>query len=616
MRREIRRALWASTIATLTVACGAAHAIPKRSTQETIFRAMDDELKRSLGRLELETLAPPFYMSYDIRDFELLSVSATLGAVVRSDLRLVRDHGIRVMVGSYEKNDENFLDLSPGAHSSSRLHGNASLPLEDDYEGIRRALWIATDNVYKRAAEAYERKKAALAQQNVSDETANLADFAKVPVSQVAIAPRAFPIERKKWEAVAEQLSALFRDQPDIFSSRVSVTVCRGSVYLINSEGTKVVQPVSYVGVAARASTQAIDGEPLRDAVAFHGLIPSDLPSAATMRATVAAMAKHLVALRTAAPFDESYSGPVLFEGQAAAELLVQRLFTGAQGLLAYRRPVVSDPRAAALLGRLEGELLTERIGKRILPRHVTIKAQPHRTRAQGKRLIGAIEVDADGVRPPDEIVLVENGVLKGLLSNRIPTKVTDTSNGHQRHVVGRIGITGAALGPTVVEISTSKGKSAAELKKELLELAAEEDLKYALVVRRLASSADGLGTGRRGGRDNQTVLSAPLQMVRVDLATGKEDLARSAILGGVTISALRRLAGVAARAQVYNTLVPPGRIGARFGFGASGLGAPASFILPRAILIEELTVTKERRDYNPTLPVLPSPLRGTSATR
>jgi hypothetical protein len=571
---------------------------------------MTDELKRNLDGLKLEGLERPFFIGFDVRDFERLQVHATLGAVVRSELRPIRDHTTRVLVGSYASNDENFLDMG-GMLGRARMHGNSSLPLEDDYQGIRRALWIATDAVYKGAAETYERKQAALAQQTREVEDEELADFSRMKPRTVKLPPRTFEIDEADWQKVATDLSAVFRNEPEIYASGVWVTVARGMAHVANSEGSQIVQPVSYVGVFASASTQATDGAPLSDAIAFHGLVPGDLPPARVMHAAIKEMAGRLTALRAAPTLEGTYSGPVLFEDQAAAELISQRLFAGVSGLLAYRRPVVSNARAAGFLSRMEGETLLDRLGKRILPRDVSVKVQPHRAEALGKRLVGAMKVDADGVEPPAEIVLVEDGILKTMLNNRTPTKVSQRSSGHQRYVVGRGGIAGDALGPSVVELTSSKAKPLAELRQRLIELAEEEGLEYALVVKRLASAADGAHGSNGHSSGDGVPLPEPVAIYRLWLKTGNEELIRSATLGGLAVSALRHIEGFAKEAQVYNTLSSGRSTEGLFQGAGPGSGIPASFILPRGLLLEELEVNEVKRDFAPTLPVVPSPLAG-----
>ena len=183
------------SLISLFIAIGALVPVHGQTTREIIMRAMKDELARNMERLKLENLERPFFISYTISDARTMEVTATLGAVVQSSENHIRNHNVRVMVGDYSRNDENFRDIS-GGFRSTMLGASARIPLEDDYDGIRRALWIATDNVYKRASEQYERKIAALEQQSLSAEEAELEDFSRAPVVEYTAPPRTFKMNQ------------------------------------------------------------------------------------------------------------------------------------------------------------------------------------------------------------------------------------------------------------------------------------------------------------------------------------------------------------------------------------------------------------------------------------
>jgi len=596
----------------------------EKSTRDIIQRAMRDELTRNVERLTLENLESPFYISYTIRDVKTMTVTATLGAVVRSEENRYRNHSVRVMVGSYSRTDENFLDFGGGSYRRTRLQNADALPLEDDYQGIRRALWIATDNVYKIASENYERKKAALQQQNLTQEAEALDDFSKVPTIQMTQPPRVLEMDRLGWEKYAIALSRIFRDYPDLYSSQVRVFIYQADVYFINNEDTETLQPLTLASVSVNASTQAVDGEPLNDHVLYYGLTPADLPSLSAMEDGIKALAEELVILRTAPTFDDSYMGPILLEGQAVAEFFAQRLFTGVNGLLSHRKPAVSDARSARYLSETSGRLLEENIDRRILSRDLSVKALPGKQTHRGKNLIGTTVVDGEGVRAPEEILLVENGMLKTLLHDRMPTPKIKTSNGHRRPIIATGLLASSALGPSVISVSTSQGKPVKEMKKKLLELAREEGLDYAIIVRKLACPISGIDLRMDpmawltagGGSSRPTALTEPILVYRVSVEDGREEPVRSVKLGDVSLSTLRHLLGTSKEHFVYNTLVPAvGGLDVWYSYArrVSTQGVPASFIVPESLLLEELEVENAKHDFTPKMPVVSSPLAETN---
>jgi len=570
-------------------------------TRTVIMDAMRDELRRNIERLSLENMERPFFISYNLYDTRTVEIVASLGSIVRFNENRNRNSNVRVMVGDYSLNDENFeaTGLSAG---SSMIHGSGRLPIENDYDGIRRSLWLATDDVYKRAAEAFEQKKAALKQQTVTEE-AMIDDFAKAPVLTHLEPQRTYEVDRRKWERFAGDLSRVFRKYPDIYSSYVRLLFYRTDMFFVNSEGTEVIQPLTIAAVQVNAYTQAEDGEPLSHHFAVYRTAPGELPGRREMLKAVERMAEELTALRTAPVFEDSYFGPVMFEKQAAAEFFAQRLFSGKSGLIAYRRPITENRG----YGYSDDDItLDDRMGRRILSRDLSIKALPGMEEYDGMKLLGRCAVDMEGVRTPPELVLVENGILKTLLTNRTPTPKIRESNGHQRPVIGNGYWTSSTTGPSVVAVTTSDGKSDGELKEELLRRAREEGLEYGILVRALKPYITGAQyydpmvrmTSTYGRRDG-TTLTKPILIYKVYVDDGPEELVRSAKLGSVTLSTLRHIAASSGRRYCYNTLTTSNW----------RQGIPASFIVPEKIILEELEVKKEKRDYTPKPPVVPSPL-------
>ena len=539
-----------------------------KTTREIILSAMKDEMARNMEQLQLENLQRPFFISYTILDAKTMEVTATLGSIIYSNENHFRSHNVRVMVGDYKLNDENFRDRNPGGFQWTLLRGTDRLPLEDDYYGIRRALWIATDRVYKSASENYERKIAALDQQELSEEEKALEDFSQAPIVKYTEPARLFDMERTKWEKTAKEISAIFQNYPDIYSSQIRIYFYQGDTYFLNSEGTEVVQPLTLVDMYINASTQAVDGEPLDDITVYIGMIPQDLPATKILKQNVKEMAERLILLRTAPVFEDSYTGPVMFENQAVAELIAQRLFTGPSGLLTFRQPIMASSTRSR---PSQSQSLEDKIGTRILSRDLTVKAMPAMDTFSGVKLIGSFKVDAEGVKPPEELVLVENGILKTLLSNRTPTTKVKESNGHQRPLISRAS---SRLGPSVILMTTSDGKSKAEMKSELLQLAKDEGLDYGIIVRKISS------------------ITRPIIIYRVSVEDGKEELVRSVKLGRLSLSSLRRIYASADAQFLYQRG-----------------GVPASFIVPQSLIFEELEVEQEKRTYTPKLPVVPSPL-------
>ena len=156
---------------------------PAPAADDVVMKAMRDELDRSMKQLQLEQLEKPYFISYHVQDRTSLDTSATFGALLSGGLARARYLTVQVRVGDYQSDNSNFMTYPPQANG---LTENVLLPLDDDYQELRRQIWLATDTAYKAALEMLSRKRAALENRKARE---NLPDFSK---EQPATALRAF----------------------------------------------------------------------------------------------------------------------------------------------------------------------------------------------------------------------------------------------------------------------------------------------------------------------------------------------------------------------------------------------------------------------------------------
>ena len=284
---------------------------------DPIFQAMHDEIARALT-LSMPNLEKPYFVEYVIDEEESFSVSATLGGVLARRQERFRSPDIHLRVGDYKFDNGNYLGSGPGG---SR-YDLARFPLEDNYPLLRRYFWLMADSAYKSAVESISRKRAAMRNMQQNEQ---LNDFAHAdPVRSVRPLKR-LVLDEEPWVARVKALSAIFTQYPDVRNSDVELNASEGGLHLVNSEGSEVREPESVAFLRARAVAQAADGMSLRDAVTFHAVDAAHLPSEAELRRGIAELADNLVALAKA-PKGEDYSGPVLFEGLAGAQVFAEEI--------------------------------------------------------------------------------------------------------------------------------------------------------------------------------------------------------------------------------------------------------------------------------------------------
>jgi hypothetical protein len=557
-----------------------------------ILRAMRDELDRSR---QLRVVGGgddvPYFISYTLNDIDSYRISASMGAAVSIGHNHGRVPDIEIRVGNYDF--DNTGHIFSGIYTGSRLDG--TWPLDDSYQNLREALWLGTDRAYKTALESMARKRAALNNANAPAE--KLGDFSKAdPVKNVGkVAHKKFA--QPAWEARVVGLSGVFNSYPEVLSSFVDFQELEGATYIVNNEGTTIRYADDLTLLHSKADAQAPDGMFVRDAVSFQELDIDKMPSEAEMRKALVTVAENVRALAKA-PAGSSFSGPTLFEPQAAAQLLAQLI---GENLAVPRKPLAEPGRAVNFL---PSELETK-IGSRILPEWVDVTDDPTQTAWNGHPLPGNYSFDDEGV-PGKAVPVIEKGILKNFLTTRQPIKGFSASNGHAR-LPGSYGAKSAAISNLFVK--SSQATPLADLKKKLIDMCKERGKEYGMLVRKLDFPYSGNAAELRqlassGGQSGGSVrpVSPPVLVYRV-YADGREELVRGLRFRGLSTRALRDVLAASqetAQFDFTNNAAPLAML------GAGGFLAPAAVISP-ALLFDEIEFELPQEQL-PKLPIVPPP--------
>ncbi|MCU0858240.1 MAG: hypothetical protein MUC65_07545 [Pontiellaceae bacterium] len=90
----------------------APEAAGQHDLKTSIKEAMRDEMSRNIENLALENLQKPFFISYLISDAKTLFIKSSLGAIVRSEEVPYRKLLSQVLVGNYQRNNLQFVDMN------------------------------------------------------------------------------------------------------------------------------------------------------------------------------------------------------------------------------------------------------------------------------------------------------------------------------------------------------------------------------------------------------------------------------------------------------------------------------------------------------------------------
>ncbi len=516
---------------------------------DPVLKAMGDELNRSITQLKLNDLDKPYFIQYTLYDDEDFKASATFGSLTRSSPSHDRVIHAQVRVGDYDFDNTGFSGGRGGGGGSTGA--GLQTTLDDDYDALRHSLWLATDAAYKSAVETIAQKRAYT--QNRTQQEDPVPDFSKEKAT-VAFSPKMkMPLERAKIENQLRELSKIFRDFPAVQQSSISYHARLNHRYIVNSEGTKTMEPLLLIALQASASTQAADGMQISISLPFSARSFDEMPSTQALSDAVRQIGKDLTALRTAPVLDANYSGPVLLVGQASSEMFARVL---APELTEERGPIGGRG------GQSSGSALSDRMKRPVLPASLSIFDDPSLTRSGNTPLIGHYPIDDQGI-PGQRVSLVEDGLLTNLLTSRRPSKDRPQSNGHGRGVPGR---ETTQISNFIVKVDKD-GKSYDELKAELMRLAKEERLDYGIMIKQVSG--------------NQGPIGAPVLTYKVHVATGREELIRGGTATGLTVQSLRHIQAFGSDSFVQNRLV-----------GTQDAETPTSIVAP-SIILEELTLDR-----------------------
>ena len=531
-------------------AFGASEQTRADAEKDPVLKAMLTELDRSMSLLQLKGFAKPFFIQYRIEDVDDFVARAEFGSgegVQHTHQRVAR---VTVRVGDYKTDS-----------SGGRGDGALELAsLDDDPIALRSALWTATDQAYKAALAAYAQKQASLKQV----ETPPQADDFSHEKSLISLSePAALKLDEEAWTVRVAQVSGLYKDDPsaragegNIHYSNAQFQGRASTTWLVTSEGTIVRKAAEEFQEVYAVGTQAADGMRLDRSYSSTGSSLKDLDGEDAFNKHALELIASLAELRHAPLVEEEYHGPILLSADAGADTMRDLL---GRGILATRPPLGTE-------ARTNGPFASS-FHAQTMPDFMNVADDPGLQSYDGKRLVGAYDVDDEGV-PALAVKVVEAGRLENYLIGREPVRDFPQSNGH-----GRAGVTGAprpAMG--VLKVSTTSGLSDDDLNRKLLALAKDRGLKSAYYVQTLGGA------------------STPRLLYRVN-PDGKRELVRGATLDEIDQRALR--SSVAAAGKDL--------------FVANYFGDVPQTVLAPAMLFEDATVRRANAK-NEKLPFYPPP--------
>ena len=449
----------------------AGDAVPAAApTTDGLLDALAAGASRAAQELRLEDAEAPAWVVVTVDDRDTARISAEFGELRRETGNRLRPARIEVVVGTHELN-------------SSRIDGGAvaTLPeaiskpilvVDDAPVALARDLWLTTDSSYKAAVTRLALKAAARRGMGGEPPPPDWTEAEPVIAVDLGEIP---PVDRDRLRTIATEASARLKGLGGTLrAGQVIAGETQGRLYQVDTAGTRIVRPHGHAAVYAYADLVTDGGVRLFDRRQWVARTVEDLPPVDEIADAVERMGLALLGRAEATAVDY-YEGPVVFEGEAAADLFRYLLPGEVRGTpptpeagRTYQQQVRGGPR----------------LGRRVLPGGWTMVDDPADV---PEGLAGGHLYDLEGVRA-QPVTLVEDGYVRDFVMSRVPRRDRSGSNGHCR---------GSIQGGWAARLSswTVKPKRllpAARFEREVQSLRRAAGQQAVLVVRRMEQGWEG----------------------------------------------------------------------------------------------------------------------------
>ena len=538
--------------------------------QDPLLDILRSELNHQFTEMQnLEQ--PPYFMDFRVVDETRREVHTEFGAVFSIVNTRVRNFVPSIRIGDME-----FDNMIDPAQTVAMGWGRArvNLPLNDDHPmAIRQMIWYECFNRYRRAVDDLER---AISRRDVRVELEdNAPSFTKAPIEiyfEPPLSAEKTMFDEAYWSERMTGLSAQFLNNPDIESGVASVRFHYQRRYYVNSEGTEVVQNLTYAEISIHAMIRAEDGMTLPLFNNYFAFFPDGLPSNEEIMVDVKSMMDRLVLLQNA-PLVSPFTGPALLSG-AASGVFFHEIF----GHRIEGQRLKSDG---------DGQTFKRMVGQSVLPASLSVFDDPTMRQYLGRDLSGFYKFDDQGVRG-ERVEVVRDGILTNFLMTRTPIDGFYRSTGHAR---ADMGFEVESRQSNLI-IETSDPKSDEELRRLLIEEAIAQGREYGFFFKTVAG-----GFTQTSAMAVNSFAVLPLEVYRVFVDGRPDEMVRGVDLIGTPLS---MFAGIMYAGTVESTQI-------FFGTCIASSGSlPITAISP-TILVRQVEMQRSPRAFDRG-PILPRP--------
>ena len=458
-----------------------ASAVTDGQLGDVIFSAMEDEMKHVYKELSEKQKAEPLLIDYVLCHSRYSQAVASAGACTG-----ITNYGTanRVMADVILGDSMITSKIEIDNRQPTYIHQ------EMDYASIRKALRKESIKAYTSAVENLDNKKNKLNDSPKPEKEISVPEFRKLPpvewIGRSAVNENT-SIDTMKH--LAERLSKVFLDYPELMNHKVYIRQRRFDHYRLTSEGQKIMIPESQLTIFADADIKTNNGLCITKEYRRHVSRIEDLPSEKDIADELRQFAESIIKESKAKVVKDLYIGPVLYEDEAAAEIIADNAIFYAHSY-SYPERDMYDKKYLYL-------------DKKIFPKQLDVYQLGEDSIYNGVNLMGYNPVDANGQKPMT-LKFIEKGILKNMLSKRAPSVGSNLYTGNEWFNTVGVSIL-PKFSAGILHIKSDEAIKYSKLRKLLLKSAKDQGFEYAYIV-----------------RDSRT---APQELVRVNTKTGEEEL-------------------------------------------------------------------------------------------
>ena len=557
------------------LAMGSSGALAAPQAEGDVLAALQTALAEAQRQLAAAVAAPPggspadaaHAITYAVVDHREQTIQGSHGAAAGTVASRRRMVDVDVSVGTPE------LDSTHKIRDESMFAGDSRprylVGFEGPTEPLRRLLLRATDDAFRQSRGRLTKVRSNAAVKVAREDDS--ADYGPADVVTRNVPLPRLEVDVGAWREFTRELSATYLAWPEIVDSAVQLVVIEDDRWLVNSEGTSVVDARRHLRFATWATAVAEDGMELSvyDYVDVASL--DHLPDRARLAAMVQGVAERTAALRNA-PVIEPWTGPAILRGRAAGVFFHEIFGHRIEG----HRQKDED----------EGQTFTNRVGEPILPAFLSVVDDPTLAHIAGEDLNGHYAVDDEGVAA-EKVTLVDKGILRNFLMSRTPIEGFERSNGHGRRQPGNAVV--PRQGNLMVQAESLV--SAGELRKRLIAEAVRQGKPWGLLFDDISG-----GFTFTGRSTPNSFAVQPVVVWRVWTDGRPDELVRGVDLIGTPLATFSRILAAGGTPEVFN-----GVCGAESGWVPVSASSPS-------LLVSEVEVQR-RVKGNDRPPLLAPPL-------